>query len=256
MKTFSFISLKGGVGKTASALSVAQELGRRGHSVLLVDLDPQNAATSHYLTHEVLIENPYSVGAILKGKTDAILAAVSVDYNETSMSRIDLIPSEIELSLIDHELGNVPNREYLLYEALSLVETRYDYCVIDTPPMLGFLTYSAAIASDRVIVPTQLEKWAVRATGTTLRGLELCRKSQRYIGKSFEAGILPTFWSERNRLYRTIMEMLSELHGPAVLPVNVPGLVEVKKTFTRTRGELPEGKARAAYAALTDILEA
>lgn len=267
MKTISFISLKGGVGKTASALSVAQELARRGNKVLLVDLDPQNAATSHFVNSELLATNVDTVRGILKGESDAMRAARQVwetpgdgsirhsaTHHDARIGRIDLIPSEIELSLIEHELGNVPNRELMLHEALQLVATRYEYCVIDTPPALGFLTYSAAIASDVVVIPSQMEKWAVRAIGTTLQGLELCRKSQRYIGNAFHTFVLPTFWSERNSLYATVFSMVRELYGEYLTAARIPGLVEVKKTFAVTGAELPDGKARTAYAGLTEIL--
>jgi len=44
-------------------------------------------------------------------------------------------------------------REFLLKEALSTVEDKYDYIFIDTPPALSILTVNAFTASDYVIIP-------------------------------------------------------------------------------------------------------
>ena len=41
MKTISILNLKGGVGKTFTAVNMAYELHRRGYNVLLIDNDKQ-----------------------------------------------------------------------------------------------------------------------------------------------------------------------------------------------------------------------
>lgn len=48
MKTLAVLSAKGGVGKTSFAANLAVALARSGQPVLLIDLDPQNAACHHF----------------------------------------------------------------------------------------------------------------------------------------------------------------------------------------------------------------
>ena len=45
MKTIAVSSLSGGQGKTTTTLLLARELLERGHSVLLIDADPQHSLT-------------------------------------------------------------------------------------------------------------------------------------------------------------------------------------------------------------------
>ena len=44
-KTVAFVNLKGGVGKTTSAIGTAEALARLGHTVTVRDADPSGAAT-------------------------------------------------------------------------------------------------------------------------------------------------------------------------------------------------------------------
>jgi cellulose synthase operon protein YhjQ len=92
MSLIAFASPKGGVGKTTVAAHVAALLARRGHKVIAIDLDPQNALRLHlgvslreercFLSRlgtnpawrEALIETEYGVRLLAHGPVDPLRA--------------------------------------------------------------------------------------------------------------------------------------------------------------------------------------
>ncbi|KKM02669.1 hypothetical protein LCGC14_1782090 [marine sediment metagenome] len=52
MKIITLASAKGGVAKSASAISISYIFSQLGYKVLLIDTDPQNAVTRHFVNTE------------------------------------------------------------------------------------------------------------------------------------------------------------------------------------------------------------
>lgn len=238
MQVLSFVSLKGGVGKTSSAITTARILAEQGNRVLLVDLDPQNAASSHFFDEVPLGK---TIHQVLLNQIEMEESIQKVSHN------LDFIPSEIELSLIESELAGITNQSFILLEALETIADNYDYCVIDTPPALGLLTKSAVIASDRVIIPTQLEKWAIRAIEATKRGLSDCKKAAKYTGKNFTTIILPTFFEGNRKIKEILLNSLRETFMEVSETV-IHLSTEVGKTYAQTAVFLnPSTRAHREY---------
>ena len=142
---------KGGVAESTTALSVTYLLGRQGKRVLLIDADPQNAITRHFIE-----------GESHRPLRDLMLSQATVsEVTVPAYPGVDLIPSELRLQMIEKELADENNPLFILQDLLLPLD--YDLCVIDTPPWMGMMTKSALIAADSVIVPTTLEKSAVEA---------------------------------------------------------------------------------------------
>jgi len=149
----SVVNQKGGVGKTTTAVNLAKSLTLplMLKKVLLIDLDPQANATLH-LTDRV--EPEKSISAVLMEKVEMKDIIIGVDG-------IGLVPSNISLSGVELEIFMKIGREYILRDALSGLKDSYDFIIIDCPPSLGLISLNALTASDRVIVPILLEKFAV-----------------------------------------------------------------------------------------------
>ncbi len=150
MRIIAFTNQKGGVGKTTTAVNLGAGLSRLGKNVLLVDVDPQ-AHLSYHLGVRIH-ELEKSVYDLLSGGAEAGEVII-----EGIRERMDVIPSNINLSGAEIELVNVVGRETLLRDALEGVNKGYDYILIDCPPSLGILTLNALTTASEVFIPLQTD---------------------------------------------------------------------------------------------------
>lgn len=250
MKTISVFSLKGGVGKTTTALSVANILSDSSR-VLMIDLDPRTAATSHVVSDPDLLENR-TIHQALLGNCE-----MAGCVHPVRSGFFSFCGSEIELSLLGIEMANYPNKEMALFELLREVEEDFDYCVIDTPNDLGLIANLAVIASDLVIFPTKPEKWAARAVSTSLNGIAPCRRVSRYTGKSFESRVLVVDFEENRDIQNIMLETVRTTFPALVCQSVIHHSVDVTRAYAQTGERLPERSRPAReYQALVSELRA
>lgn len=161
----SIINLKGGVGKTTTAINMAAELAARGKRVLLVDADQQHNLSDFYRagSGKGLVE-------ILGGEAgeEAIF--------RTAVPGIDLIPAAVELVMFD--IARATGDEKMIYRVRDFLRGQsYDVCLIDCPPGFSAASVAALVASDEAIVPVKVDAFAlaglreIRAQVTSLRKL-------------------------------------------------------------------------------------
>ena len=147
-------SLKGGVGKTTTAIFLAQALEARGHRVLVVDLDHNNNLTDYYL-REVNTEDVdgRNIRHVLAGSIKAELAV----WNS---NRGQVIPATPGLATVGLELARDPAGVLRLRSGLRRMD--YEYVIIDTPPALTIELTAGLYAADVVIVPVSASRWTVQ----------------------------------------------------------------------------------------------
>lgn len=149
MKTISIVNLKGGVGKTVTAVNLAGILAADyGRRVLLVDSDPQGDA-SQYIG---VVPGPASTADLFDGGT----AYYGDVIQHTIYRDLDIIPSDMQLASVDLDADIDRRRAVRVYADLrdALVEdNEYDVMIFDCPPSFSLPCISAIAASDTVIVP-------------------------------------------------------------------------------------------------------
>ena len=204
MRSIAIVNQKGGCGKTTTVVNLAGGLADDGARVLVVDVDPQAHATLALgVEPESVDENLYEVLAEPDGpqRLSSILVPVS--------DRLHVAPSGIVLSALEQKLAEerAGARTERLAQALDAVRDRYDYALIDCPPHVGLLTFSALRAADEVIVPLETSHFALHGVHKLLDTLELL--SER-IGHAPAVRVLPTLYDGRTRFAR---ETLAEIRG-------------------------------------------
>ena len=150
MKVISLVNQKGGVSKTTSTHNLGSALSQLGKKVLLIDLDPQGNLTSGVGIDKSEIKNCIY----------DLLIEDTVELEETivSLEEFDIVPATIKLAIADSKLINEYARERKLLDKIE--NTDYDYVLIDCPPSLTILTINALVASDYVLIPVKMEKYA------------------------------------------------------------------------------------------------
>ncbi len=189
---------KGGVGKTTTSAALLTGLHERGKRVLGIDLDPQgNFGFSLGLD----IENAHTIYEALKGQASFDEVIISTEFG-------DIVPSNILLSGAELEF-NRPGREFLLKNALSRVENRYDYIIIDTPPALNILTVNAYVAANSLVIPMVPEILSLLGVSQIKETIDTVRHF--YNSNLNVLGILLTKFNYRINLAREVQEMAEQI---------------------------------------------
>lgn len=206
MKIITVAAQKGGVGKTTTVANIAGSLSRRGHKVLMIDLDPHGSLTGYFgLNCDVVEPNAHSLfEAAANGHTADIANCV---HECTSTPNLSLIPSSTALVSLDRRYGQLRGMGAVLKKALKTIDGRYSHCIIDCPPMLGILVINALVACESLIVPVQTEFMAVASVDRLLKTLEMIQRSS---GLSVPYLVVPTMYDRRTRAARKSLERLRD----------------------------------------------
>jgi chromosome partitioning protein len=219
-RVFVFVNQKGGVGKTTSAVNLGAFLAEAGKSVLLVDFDSQANLSS-------------GVGIAKTGAKPGIYelisgqAAIDEVIRETSVPRLSVIPSHIDLSGAAVELVEQEKRDLFLKQALQPVRNRYDYILIDCPPSLGVLTLNGLAAADSVLIPMQCEYFAMEGLSLLLQTI---KRIQKNLNPRLEiGGIFFTMYDQRTRLAQDVVKEVSAYFKDRVFVTIIPRNVRISE---------------------------
>lgn len=168
----SLISSKGGAGKTTIALNLSVALSERGHSTLLVDLDPLGAVglaldrgdTEWSGLAEVLMKKASFDDALIKTKikTLSILPRGRLDP-------VNVCNYEKALNSTEH-----------VKEIIKWGSKNFEYIILDTPSGLGMISRAVLLVSNYVIIPLQAEHLSLRSISQVLRVLNHVKEKENH----------------------------------------------------------------------------
>lgn len=200
-KIIAITNQKGGVGKTTTAINLSACLAEKKKKVLTIDIDPQGNTSSGLGIDKNNIEN--TIYELLIGKVD-----VKECIYSSPMRKLNVIPSNINLSGAEIELINMKKKEYLLKERIEKIKGKYDYIIIDCPPSLSLLTINALTAADSVIVPIQSEYYALEGLSQLIHTIDLIK--DRLNPDLYIQGVLFTMYDSRTNLSVQVVENVKE----------------------------------------------
>jgi chromosome partitioning protein len=145
MKILATYNIKGGVGKTATAVNLSYLAAQDGYRVLLWDLDPQGAASFLFRIKprvkgggKALIRGQRTIDDAIKG---------------TDFAGLDLLPADFTYRNLDLVLDAAKQPAKRLASLLAPLRSEYDLIVLDCPPSISLLSESVLHAVDLLLVP-------------------------------------------------------------------------------------------------------
>ena len=222
-RIFCIANQKGGVGKTTTAVNLAAGIAAHGPRVLLVDLDPQgNATMGSGIDKRTLAASVYQVLVGLADLTDARLRAEQAGY--------DVLGANRELAGAEVELVELEGRETRLKQALVLIESEYDFILIDCPPSLSLLTLNGLCAAHGVIIPMQCEYFALEGLADLVNTIK--RVAAHLNPDLTIIGLLRVMFDPRMTLQQQVSEQLVAKFGDKVVYTIIPRNVRLAEAPT------------------------
>ena len=237
MKVFATYNIKGGVGKTTTAVNLAYLSAVEGHRTLLWDLDPQGAA-SYLLRIKSRVKG--GAKALIRGTRTLDDAVKGTDFDN-----LDLLPADFTYRNMDLELDGAKRSTQRLGRLLRPLRDEYDVIFLDCPPSISLVSENVLHAVNRLLVPLIPTTLSLR-TFDQLTGFIAELEEPR-------PGVLAFFnmVDRRKRLHRTVMAQLSA--DRRIAQTAIPALSIVEQMAVR-RAPLPafapKDKAAQSYEAL------
>jgi len=236
VKVLASYNIKGGVGKTATAVNLAHLAAADGARVLVWDLDPQGA-TSFYFRVKPKVKG--GGRGLVRGTRDLDDAVKGTDFDN-----LDLVPADFSYRNMDLELDATKKPTRRLAQLIKPLKRDYDYVFLDCPPSISLVSESVFEAADALIVPLIPTPLSVR----TFEQLESFladsewRRPPRVIG----------FFSMvdgRKALHRELIDAVTATHPEIVAP-SIPSAIDVERMGVHrapVTASAPKSRAAKAY---------
>ncbi|MGL6082100.1 MAG: ParA family protein [Gammaproteobacteria bacterium] len=251
MRTRVVFNQKGGVGKSSITVNLAAISAHQGLKTLLIDLDPQANSSQYVLGDDATyssdkpalepnIENYFedvlgnqqskgllgnAIGSILKSRSKGLESYV----HQSSFKHLDVIPASPTLGALAHALES-KHKIYKLRDALQQLSGHYDRVFIDTPPAFNFITLSALIAANRVLIPFDCDVFSKRALQTLIENV-IETQDDHNEGLEIE-GIVVNQFQAQAKLPREVVQQLKD-EGLPVLDSMLPPSILMKESHQK-----------------------
>lgn len=229
VRIISVYNIKGGVGKSTSAVNLAYLSAAAGNRTLIWDLDPQGAATYTLRTR-----------ARVKGRAEGIVSGereLDSLVKKTAYSNLHILPADFSYRRMDTLLDEHKKATKRLLKLMRPLRKRYDYLLLDCPPGMTLVSENVIRASDVLVVPILPSPFSVQMLNSLLEFIEKKNWS--------DVAVLPFFSmvDRRKNLHKDLMDSLRKQY-PMILDTFVTYSSDIEQMSVR-RAPLPSYSPRS-----------
>ena len=239
-QVFSTINLKGGVGKTTTAVAMAEFMSAEMYKrVLVIDLDPQTNATVMLIGEEKWLElngRQHTIARLFKDALETDDRNKRFDLEATLQKQvsnvkdsytIDLIPSSLDLIDVQDQLATIPSGRFyavnpteLLLRAIKSQLDNYDVVIVDCPPNLGIITLNGLRISEWFLIPTIPDVLSTYGIPQILK--RVSDYSKEIAEEIKPLGIVITKYQANSTVHYNTIQRLRNARDPAVFNTLIP----------------------------------
>lgn len=249
MKTIVVTNQKGGVGKSTVATHLASLALESGLRVLLVDLDAQGSMSHSFLPH---IPDETALVA------SQLFAEVAPELSPLQLSEhLSIVRADRALVDVDRLSASAVSRPASVLRGLA---SRYDVCIIDTPPLLGVRLMAGLVAADYSVTPVSVGMYELAGVSQLLQTVAAVR-TQSLNPNLRNLGLLPVRVNSRSASEVASLQLLRSKLGATLLEDVLPERAAVRQAIAarvpvwhRPRGDGAQKAAAEWRAACTTIL--
>jgi len=223
-------NIKGGVGKTSTAVNLAYLAAREGSRTLLWDLDPQAAAT--FL---------FRVRPRVKGGSRGLVTRrrpVEDAVKPTDFDNLDLLPADFSYFIMLDDLDDTKKRTRRLSQLLKELAPDYDTVFLDCPPSVSLVSENVLWAADTLLVPLipatlslrtydQLTRFVADAEGNRPEVVAFFSMADRR--KRLHRDVIEAIPRDRGRVANTVIPSLSLIEQMAERRAPVPAFAPTSR---------------------------
>lgn len=245
-KVIAVYNIKGGVGKTTSAVNLAYLSAMSGYKTLIWDMDHQGAA-GFFLGNESQLKG--GIKGVFKDLQQApSKSGIADKVVDTDYENLYLLPSDISMRLLDVKTAEARASNKVIAKLLSPLVDDFDYIFVDCAPGLTVANESLMHACDLVLVPVIPTVLSVRMLEQLNDYIKQSVHSKTKTNKPRLRAFF-TMMDGRKALHKSIYQQLCVKKKTIILPVSVPYQANAEKMAI-------EQKPIAEFAAASAAAEA
>lgn len=252
MRVWAVANQKGGVGKTTTTVGLGGLLAEQGHRVLLIDLDPHGSLTSYFgFDPDSLSASSYQ---LFQGDGNITGDEVMALVTNTSVPGLSIMPTSPALATVERQMTGKDGMGLRVNKAMKTIPDKFDYILLDCPPVLGVLMINALAACGNLIVPVQTEFLALKGLERMTRTMQMIQKARP---QPLSYTVVPTMFDRRTQASISSLNTLRKNYPDSLWRAAIP--VDTRLRDASKHGKVPsqydpDGRAVRAYRQLLSHL--